>query len=151
MQSYYWPAIHNNPDWPRFAATRPRLQRRQGYEKSRRHINHAHEIRPFAHDSNQSIDHDNTRVVTRTSVEKPHTYDKSMNETRTLQAFTQSMNRITLIDWRRVFPIFPWLYHRWLRITQKTYFYSPTLLHDIPTGMIYLPDIRNLLCWCCEW
>ena len=77
----YRPASHNNPDWPKFAATRPRLQRRQGYEKSRRHINHAHKVRPFAHDSSQSIDHDNTRVVTRTSVEKPHTHDKSMNET----------------------------------------------------------------------
>jgi len=36
------PASHNNPDWPRFAATRPRLYRRQGYEKSWRHMKHAH-------------------------------------------------------------------------------------------------------------
>ena len=32
------------------------------------------------------------------------------------------MNRITLIDGRRVFPIFPCLYHRWLTITQKRIF-----------------------------
>ena len=67
--------VTTTPDWPRFAATRPRLYRRQGYEKSQRHINHAHKIRPFAHDSSQSFDHNNTRVVTRTSVEKPRLID----------------------------------------------------------------------------
>ena len=97
--------VTTTPDWPRFAATRPRLYRRQGYEKSRRHINHAHKIRPFAHDSSQSIDHDNTRVVTRTSVEKPRQTDnhgKSMNETEIIVNMHASglyaVNRITFID-----------------------------------------------------
>jgi len=94
--------VTTTPDRPRFAATRPRLYRRQGYEKSRRHINHAHKIRLFAHDSSQSFDHNNTRDCT--SVEKPLQIRRprqQMNETAIIVNMHASglyaVNRITLI------------------------------------------------------
>ena len=142
----YRPAIHNNPDCPRFAATKPRLQRRQGYENSRRHINHTHQRRSFAHDSSQSID--------LSRVEKPHTQWMELCWTQHRGYSKHARSRPFRSQWitsrlKTDAGYFPYFHVSPLVKNQnntKTYFYSMTLLRYDIASMIH-----NLLCWCCEW